>query len=164
MDFSTIRAVVFDKDGVLVDSEAINLRSAYEIFRVWGFDLDDHVHDGVAIIEIIQPADLDALNLPGNGDFAAFREDHGIVKAVLAGNEAARGLILYFGSQKLVQITREDFETGTAILDVGLEDDTAPADIRAENILVHSSGRDFRERSLDLIRHGRAGGYCENDD
>ena len=34
-----IRAVVFDKDGVLADSEAINLRSAFEVFRAHGYEL-----------------------------------------------------------------------------------------------------------------------------
>jgi HAD superfamily hydrolase (TIGR01509 family) len=36
---SEVKAVVFDKDGVLADSEAINLRSAFEIFRVHGYEL-----------------------------------------------------------------------------------------------------------------------------
>ena len=30
---SGVKAVVFDKDGVLADSEVINLRSAFEVFR-----------------------------------------------------------------------------------------------------------------------------------
>lgn len=34
------QAVVFDKDGVLADSEAINLGSAFEVFRAHGFELD----------------------------------------------------------------------------------------------------------------------------
>jgi len=33
------KAVVFDKDGVLADSEAINIRSAFEVFRAHGYDL-----------------------------------------------------------------------------------------------------------------------------
>jgi HAD superfamily hydrolase (TIGR01509 family) len=36
---SDVRAVVFDKDGVLADSEAINLRSAFAIFRAHGHEL-----------------------------------------------------------------------------------------------------------------------------
>lgn len=36
---SDLKAVVFDKDGVLADSEAINLRSAFEIFRAHGYEL-----------------------------------------------------------------------------------------------------------------------------
>jgi HAD superfamily hydrolase (TIGR01509 family) len=38
-DISSLKAVVFDKDGVLADSEAINLRSAFEVFRTHGYDL-----------------------------------------------------------------------------------------------------------------------------
>ncbi len=33
------KAVVFDKDGVLADSEAINIRSAFEVFRAHAYDL-----------------------------------------------------------------------------------------------------------------------------
>jgi HAD superfamily hydrolase (TIGR01509 family) len=33
------KAVVFDKDGVLADSEAINIRSAFEVFRTHEYDL-----------------------------------------------------------------------------------------------------------------------------
>lgn len=36
---ATIQAVVFDKDGVLADSEAINVRSAFEVFRAHGYAL-----------------------------------------------------------------------------------------------------------------------------
>jgi HAD superfamily hydrolase (TIGR01509 family) len=36
----TVKAVVFDKDGVLADSEAINLRSAFEVFRAHGYELE----------------------------------------------------------------------------------------------------------------------------
>lgn len=36
---SPVKAVVFDKDGVLADSEAINLRSAFEVFGNHGHDL-----------------------------------------------------------------------------------------------------------------------------
>jgi HAD superfamily hydrolase (TIGR01509 family) len=36
---ATIEAVVFDKDGVLADSESINLRSAFEVFRAHGYPL-----------------------------------------------------------------------------------------------------------------------------
>jgi HAD superfamily hydrolase (TIGR01509 family) len=39
LDISSVKAVVFDKDGVLADSEAINLRSAFEVFRAHGYDL-----------------------------------------------------------------------------------------------------------------------------
>jgi HAD superfamily hydrolase (TIGR01509 family) len=38
-DISSVEAVVFDKDGVLADSEAINLGSAFEVFRAHGYDL-----------------------------------------------------------------------------------------------------------------------------
>jgi HAD superfamily hydrolase (TIGR01509 family) len=38
-DRTTIKAVVFDKDGVLADSESINLLSAFEVFRAHGYDL-----------------------------------------------------------------------------------------------------------------------------
>jgi HAD superfamily hydrolase (TIGR01509 family) len=38
-DFLEARAVVFDKDGVLADSEAINLRSAFEVFGAHGYEL-----------------------------------------------------------------------------------------------------------------------------
>jgi HAD superfamily hydrolase (TIGR01509 family) len=38
-DHRTVKAVVFDKDGVLADSEAINLRSAFEVFREHGYEL-----------------------------------------------------------------------------------------------------------------------------
>jgi HAD superfamily hydrolase (TIGR01509 family) len=34
-----VRAVVFDKDGVLADSESINLRSAFDVFRAHGYEL-----------------------------------------------------------------------------------------------------------------------------
>jgi len=34
-----VQAVVFDKDGVLADSEAINIRSAFDIFRAHGYEL-----------------------------------------------------------------------------------------------------------------------------
>jgi len=34
-----VKAVVFDKDGVLADSETINLRSAFEVFRAHGYEL-----------------------------------------------------------------------------------------------------------------------------
>jgi len=34
------KAVVFDKDGVLADSEWINVRSAFEVFRACGCDLE----------------------------------------------------------------------------------------------------------------------------
>jgi HAD superfamily hydrolase (TIGR01509 family) len=34
-----VKAVVFDKDGVLDDSEAINLRAAFEVFRAHGYAL-----------------------------------------------------------------------------------------------------------------------------
>jgi len=34
-----VKAVVFDKDGVLADSEAINLRAAFEVFRAHGYEL-----------------------------------------------------------------------------------------------------------------------------
>jgi HAD superfamily hydrolase (TIGR01509 family) len=34
-----LEAVVFDKDGVLADSEEINLRSAFEVFRAHGYEL-----------------------------------------------------------------------------------------------------------------------------
>ena len=34
-----MKAVVFDKDGVLADSEAINLRAAFEVFRAHGYEL-----------------------------------------------------------------------------------------------------------------------------
>ena len=34
-----MKAVVFDKDGVLADSESINLRAAFEVFRSHGYDL-----------------------------------------------------------------------------------------------------------------------------
>jgi HAD superfamily hydrolase (TIGR01509 family) len=37
--FSSVKAVVFDKDGVLADSEAINIRSAFEVFRAHGHEL-----------------------------------------------------------------------------------------------------------------------------
>lgn len=37
---SGLKAVVFDKDGVLADSEAINLRSAFEVFRSHGYELE----------------------------------------------------------------------------------------------------------------------------
>lgn len=37
---SELRAVVFDKDGVLADSESINLRSAFETFAEHGYRLD----------------------------------------------------------------------------------------------------------------------------
>ena len=36
---SEVKAVVFDKDGVLADSESINLQSAFETFRAHGYDL-----------------------------------------------------------------------------------------------------------------------------
>ena len=36
---SNVKAVVFDKDGVLADSEAINIRSAFEVFRAHGHEL-----------------------------------------------------------------------------------------------------------------------------
>jgi len=39
-DRSVVRAVVFDKDGVLADSESINLGSAFEAFRLRGHRLD----------------------------------------------------------------------------------------------------------------------------
>jgi HAD superfamily hydrolase (TIGR01509 family) len=38
-DRSGLKAVVFDKDGVLADSEAINVRSAFEVFRAHGYEL-----------------------------------------------------------------------------------------------------------------------------
>jgi len=38
--FDRVQAVVFDKDGVLADSESINLSSAFEVFRRRGFELD----------------------------------------------------------------------------------------------------------------------------
>jgi HAD superfamily hydrolase (TIGR01509 family) len=44
-NISSVKAIVFDKDGVLADSEAINLRSAFEIFRAHGYELgpeDEH--------------------------------------------------------------------------------------------------------------------------
>jgi len=34
-----VKAVVFDKDGVLADSESINLRAAFEVFRAHGYEL-----------------------------------------------------------------------------------------------------------------------------
>jgi HAD superfamily hydrolase (TIGR01509 family) len=34
-----VKAVAFDKDGVLADSEAINLRAAFEVFRAHGYEL-----------------------------------------------------------------------------------------------------------------------------
>jgi len=34
-----VKAVVFDKDGVLADSESINLRAAFEVFRSHGYEL-----------------------------------------------------------------------------------------------------------------------------
>ena len=34
-----MKAVVFDKDGVLADSESINLRAAFEVFRAHGYEL-----------------------------------------------------------------------------------------------------------------------------
>lgn len=34
-----LKAVVFDKDGVLADSEAINIRSAFDVFRAHGYEL-----------------------------------------------------------------------------------------------------------------------------
>lgn len=34
-----VGAVVFDKDGVLADSEAINVRSAFEVFQEHGYEL-----------------------------------------------------------------------------------------------------------------------------
>lgn len=37
----SVRAVVFDLDGVLVDSEAVNVRSAFEAFEEAGFPLRD---------------------------------------------------------------------------------------------------------------------------
>jgi HAD superfamily hydrolase (TIGR01509 family) len=40
IDLTGVRAVVFDKDGVLADSESLNLRSAFEVFRRRGFELD----------------------------------------------------------------------------------------------------------------------------
>jgi HAD superfamily hydrolase (TIGR01509 family) len=40
MLLSDIRAVVFDLDGVLVDSEAINIRSAFEGFKALGHALE----------------------------------------------------------------------------------------------------------------------------
>ena len=36
---SVVKAVVFDKDGVLADSESINLRAAFEVFRAHGYEL-----------------------------------------------------------------------------------------------------------------------------
>jgi HAD superfamily hydrolase (TIGR01509 family) len=36
---SDVKVVVFDKDGVLADSEAINLRSAFEVFSAHGYEL-----------------------------------------------------------------------------------------------------------------------------
>jgi HAD superfamily hydrolase (TIGR01509 family) len=36
---SAIKAVVFNKDGVLADSESINLRSAFEVFGAHGYEL-----------------------------------------------------------------------------------------------------------------------------
>lgn len=39
LDLSAIEAVVFDKDGVLADSESINLQSAIEVFRARGIEL-----------------------------------------------------------------------------------------------------------------------------
>ena len=38
-DKNTIKAVVFDKDGVLADSESINLLSAFEVFLAHGYEL-----------------------------------------------------------------------------------------------------------------------------
>jgi HAD superfamily hydrolase (TIGR01509 family) len=38
-DRPAVQAVVFDKDGVLADSESINLRSAFEVFRAHGYGL-----------------------------------------------------------------------------------------------------------------------------
>jgi beta-phosphoglucomutase-like phosphatase (HAD superfamily) len=34
-----VKAVVFDKDGVLADSESINLLAAFEVFRAHGYEL-----------------------------------------------------------------------------------------------------------------------------
>jgi putative hydrolase of the HAD superfamily len=34
-----VKAVVFDKDGVLADSESINLRTAFEVFLAHGYEL-----------------------------------------------------------------------------------------------------------------------------
>ena len=36
---SVVKAVVFDKDGVLADSESINLRAAFEVFHAHGYEL-----------------------------------------------------------------------------------------------------------------------------
>lgn len=54
MQRRTIRAVAFDKDGVLADSEPINLRSAFKIFADHHFPLD-----AAAATEIVgkHPAD-----------------------------------------------------------------------------------------------------------
>ncbi len=38
--FNGLKAVVFDMDGVLVDSEAFNVRSAFEAFAEFGHPLD----------------------------------------------------------------------------------------------------------------------------
>jgi HAD superfamily hydrolase (TIGR01509 family) len=38
-NFASVKAIVFDKDGVLADSEAINIRSAFEVFRAHGHEL-----------------------------------------------------------------------------------------------------------------------------
>lgn len=45
---SELKAVVFDKDGVLADSEAINLSSAFEVFRAHGYEL--RPEDELAIV------------------------------------------------------------------------------------------------------------------
>jgi HAD superfamily hydrolase (TIGR01509 family) len=39
LDRFGLQAVVFDKDGVLADSESINLRSAFEVFGAHGYEL-----------------------------------------------------------------------------------------------------------------------------
>jgi HAD superfamily hydrolase (TIGR01509 family) len=39
MNRVVVKAVVFDKDGVLADSESINLRAAFEVFGAHGYEL-----------------------------------------------------------------------------------------------------------------------------
>ena len=99
-----------------------------------------HIHNRVAIIEIVHPPDLDVTNVAGHGDFTALGKYFGVMETLFAGDVSPGSAVFDLGSQVLVQLAREDFKTGGVFLVRGVYDNSAPANAGSKHARIDPGG------------------------